>query len=71
VLGDLVEVLTLGTKSRSALVAENLFLWKQLALFQAVPDRTKRRIWVAFQIKILRRARIPSHLVNLWPSSVH
>ena len=34
VLFDLVEVLRLATKSRSALVAENLFLRKQLALFQ-------------------------------------
>jgi hypothetical protein len=34
VLVDLVELLVLATKSRSALVAENLFLRKQLALFQ-------------------------------------
>ena len=34
VLFDLVEVLRLATKSRSALVAENLFLRKQLAMFQ-------------------------------------
>ena len=34
VLFDLVELLRLATKSRSALVAENLFLRKQLAMFQ-------------------------------------
>lgn len=34
VLLDLTELLRLATKSRSALVAENLFLRKQLALFQ-------------------------------------
>ena len=34
VLFDLVEVLRLATKSRTALVAENLFLRKQLATFQ-------------------------------------
>jgi hypothetical protein len=34
VLFDLVEVLRLATKSRSALMAENLFLRKQLAMFQ-------------------------------------
>ena len=34
VLFDLVELLRLATKSRSTLVAENLFLRKQLAMFQ-------------------------------------
>jgi len=34
VLFDLAELLRFATKSRSALVAENLFLRKQLALFQ-------------------------------------
>ena len=34
VLFDLVELLRLAAKSRSALVAENLFLRKQLAMFQ-------------------------------------
>jgi transposase InsO family protein len=34
VLFDLVELLRLATKSRSALMAENLFLRKQLAMFQ-------------------------------------
>jgi putative transposase len=34
VLFDLVELLWLAAKSRSALVAENLFLRKQLAMFQ-------------------------------------
>ena len=34
VLVDLVELVRLGTRSRSALAAENLFLRKQLALFQ-------------------------------------
>src|ERR1700676_4477113 len=34
VLFDLVELLRLAVKSRSALVAENLFLRKQLAMFQ-------------------------------------
>jgi putative transposase len=34
VLLDLAELLRLATKSRSVLVAENLFLRKQLALFQ-------------------------------------
>jgi putative transposase len=35
VLFGLVELLRLATKSRSALAAENLFLRKQLAMFQA------------------------------------
>jgi len=34
VLFDLIELLRLATKSRTALVAENLFLRKQLAMFQ-------------------------------------
>jgi putative transposase len=34
VLFDVAEVLRLAIKSRSALVAENLFLRKQLAMFQ-------------------------------------
>jgi len=34
VLFDLIEVLRLATTSRSALMAENLFLRKQLAMFQ-------------------------------------
>jgi hypothetical protein len=34
VMFDLVELLRLATKSRSALMAENLFLRKQLAMFQ-------------------------------------
>jgi hypothetical protein len=44
VLLDLAELLRLATKSRSALVAENLFLRKQLALFQErsiKPHRTQ------------------------------
>ncbi|MCU1334916.1 MAG: hypothetical protein JWO19_497 [Bryobacterales bacterium] len=34
VLVDLVELLVLAARSRNALVAENLFLRKQLAMFQ-------------------------------------
>jgi hypothetical protein len=34
VLFDVVELLPLAAKSKSALVAENLFLRKQLAMFQ-------------------------------------
>ena len=44
VLLDLAELLRLATKSRSALVAENLFLRKQLAMFRsAMSERTAPR----------------------------
>jgi putative transposase len=39
---DLVELLRLAIKSRSALVAENLFLRKQLAMFQERNARPHR-----------------------------
>ena len=39
VLFDLVELLRLAAKSRTALVAENLFLRKQLAMFQERNER--------------------------------
>jgi putative transposase len=42
VLIDLVELLRLATKSRSALVAENPFLRKQLAMFQERNARPHR-----------------------------
>jgi hypothetical protein len=42
VLFDLVEVLRVATKSRSALMAENLFLRKQLAMFQERSVRPRR-----------------------------
>jgi putative transposase len=42
VLFDLVELFRLTTKSRSALVAENLFLRKQLALFQERKTKPRR-----------------------------
>ena len=44
VLFDSVQLLRLATKSRSALVAENLFLRKQLAMFRsAMSERTAPR----------------------------
>ncbi len=42
VLVDLVELFRLAAKSRSALVAENLFLRKQLAMFQERDVRPHR-----------------------------
>jgi putative transposase len=42
VLFDLIELLLLATKSRSAIVAENLFLRKQLAMFQERDVRPHR-----------------------------
>lgn len=42
VLLDLAELLRLATKSRSALIAENLFLRKQLAMYQERKIRPHR-----------------------------
>jgi len=65
VLVDLVELLLLTTRSRSALAAENLFLRKQLAMFQERSVRPHRAQDSARWLIVVRVNTDPPEMIGV------